>query len=300
VILDLVRDSGIPEGLLNAVFGDQGTARALMEDERVDAVSLSGSSAAGWTAQEVCARRRIPLQAELGGNNAAIVWEGADVSAAAAAVARGAFGFAGQRCTANRRAVVQDLLFDEFLESLAAATAALRWGDPFDPSTDVGPLVSEAARDRVAAALARSRSEAERVVVPHAGPPPDGRGAYLPPTIVVGAAPGSEIVQTETFGPVLVLQRARDFEEALALAGGVRQGLVSALFGGETHAGRFLDRARAGVLKRDRSTAGADAATPFGGWKFSGVGPPERGPGDVEFYTRIQALYGAPPLREHG
>ena len=299
-ILETAREAGVPEGLINVVFGDHGTARALMEDERVDAVSLSGSSAAGWTAQEICARRRIPLQAELGGNNAAIVWEGADLPAAAAAVARGAFGFAGQRCTANRRAVVQDVLFDGFLESIVAATAALLWGDPLDPSTEVGPLVSAAARDRVSAAVARSRGQAERIVVPHAGPAPDGDGAYLPPTIVVGAAPGSEIVQTETFGPVLVLQRARDFEEALALSGGVRQGLVTALFGGEAQAGRFLDRARAGVLKRDRSTAGADAVAPFGGWKFSGVGPPERGPGDVEFYTRIQALYGAPPrLREH-
>ena len=299
-ILEMAREAGIPEGLINAVFGDHGTARALMEDERVEAVSLSGSSAAGWTAQEICARRRIPLQAELGGNNAAIVWEGADLSDAAASVARGAFGFAGQRCTANRRAVVQDLLFDRFLESVAAATAALHWGDPFDPSTQVGPLVSAAARDRAAAAVARSRDEAERIVVPHAGPPPDSAGAYMPPTIVVGAAPGSEIVQTETFGPVLVLQRARNFEEALALSGGVRQGLVAALFGGEARAGQFLDRARAGVLKRDRSTAGADAVAPFGGWKFSGVGPPERAPGDVEFYTRIQALYGAPPRpREH-
>ena len=238
-ILDMAREAGVPEGLIRVVLGDHATARALMEDERVDAVSLSGSSAAGWTAQEICARRRIPLQAELGGNNASIVWEGADLSAAAASVARGAFGFAGQRCTANRRAVVQDVLFDGFLESVAAATADLRWGDPFDTSTDVGPLVSAAARDRVAAAVERSRGEAERVVVPHAGPAPGGDGAYLPPTIVVGAAPWSEIVQTETFGPVLVLQRARDFEEALALSGGVRQGLVSALFGGEAQAGRF-------------------------------------------------------------
>ncbi|HEY7113641.1 MAG TPA: aldehyde dehydrogenase family protein [Thermoanaerobaculia bacterium] len=293
-ILAAASSAGIPEGLVNVVCGGGGTARALMESEHVDAVSLSGSSAAGWAAQEICARRRIPLQAELGGNNAAIVWEGADVAASAAAVARGAFGFAGQRCTANRRAVVQDRIFDRFAEALAAATAALRWGDPLDPATDVGPLLSVAARDRVAAAVARAEGETERIVTPHAGLPPDAAGAYLPPTIVVGPGPASEIVQTETFGPVLVLQRARDFDEALELAGGVRQGLVAALFGGREHAARFLERTRAGVLKRDRTTAGADASAPFGGWKFSGLGPPERGPGDVEFYTRIQALYGDP------
>jgi acyl-CoA reductase-like NAD-dependent aldehyde dehydrogenase len=189
---------------------------------------------------------------------------------------------------------VQDRLFEPFVEAVVGAAAALRWGDPLDPETEVGPLISTEARDRVASAVARAAKESERVLTPHPGPPP-GDGAYFAPTIVVGAGPASEIVRIETFGPVLVLQRARDFDEALALAGEVPQGLVCALFGGEEHAGRFLGRIRAGVLKRDRATAGTDASAPFGGWKASGVGPPERGPGDVEFYTRIQSLYGTPP-----
>jgi aldehyde dehydrogenase (NAD+) len=105
----------------------------------------------------------------------------------------------------------------------------------------------------------------------------------------------SAIVHEETFGPVLVLQRARSLDEALALANGVRQGLVAALFAG---AGpwneRFAREARNGVLKWNASTADADASAPFGGWKASGLGPPEHGPGDLEFYARLQALYGEP------
>ena len=120
-------------------------------------------------------------------------------------------------------------------------------------------------------------------------------GAWFPPTVVDGAAPDSAIVQEETFGPVLVLQRARNFDEAIALANGVRQGLVAALFAGPgAWNERFAREVQSGILKWNRSTADADASAPFGGWKASGIGPPEHGPGDLEFYSRLQALYGAP------
>jgi acyl-CoA reductase-like NAD-dependent aldehyde dehydrogenase len=103
----------------------------------------------------------------------------------------------------------------------------------------------------------------------------------------------SEIVQEETFGPVLVVQSAEDFDRALELLNGVPQGLAAAMFGGsvaERH--RFLDEAEAGIVKLDRSTADADALAPFGGWKASGIGPPEHGEADREFFTRAQAVYG--------
>jgi acyl-CoA reductase-like NAD-dependent aldehyde dehydrogenase len=295
-VASLARQAGLPDGLLNLVAGDHRTAAAVMSDAGIDGVSLSGSSGAGWAAQEICSRRRVPLQAELGGNNAAIVWQGADLPRTAELLARGAFCFAGQRCTANRRVVADARLFDSLVEQLAGWTAALRWGDPLDPATEVGPLISEEARERVEAAVARASAHADRILVPHGertAIPSVERGAYYPPTIVVGADRASEIVQEETFGPVLVLQRARDFEEALELCNGVRQGLVAALFSGPgAWRGQFRERARAGVLKWDAATADADALTPFGGWKESGLGPPERGPGDHEFYTRVQSLYG--------
>src|SRR5262249_49913952 len=161
------------------------------------------------------------------------------------------------------------------LERVAAAAGALRWGDPFDPETEVGPLVSEDARERVAAAVADAEAAGARVVRPH-GRPPRAPRAWYPPTPVVDAAPGSAIVQEETFGPVLVLQRAGSFDEALALGNGVRQGLVAAFFGGPgASSERFADEARAGILKWNVSTADADADAPFGGWKGSGLGPAE-------------------------
>ena len=294
VSLAAAREAGLPEGVVALVRGDHRAAAAVMSDGGVDAVSISGSSSAGWTAQEICARRRIPLQAELGGNNAAIVWEGADLSSAAEQIALGAFAFSGQRCTANRRVVVQAALFDDVLECVRAAVATLPWGNPLDPATRIGPLVSEEARERVAAAVSRAAADGARVLTPHPLPP-GGPGAWFPPTIVVGAAHESAIVQEETFGPVLVLERAEHFEGALRLANGVRHGLVAALFSGPGPWREAFERsAEAGVLKRNASTADADADAPFGGWKASGIGPPEHGPADLEFFSRFQSIYDDP------
>lgn len=288
---DLLLEAGVPEEVLGLVWGDDRVARELCSDARVDAVSLSGSSAAGWSAQEVCARRRIPLQAELGGNNGTIVWGDSDLGVAAGSIAGGAFSFAGQRCTANRRAIVDRAVLDDFLGEVAAAAGRLRMGDPLDARTDLGPLVSVAAAERVAALVARAQPACRLVAAPLG--PVVACGAYLPPAVLVAEDCGHEIVQEETFGPVLVVQPADGFDHALELLNGVPQGLVAALFSPDEGRRRaFLARARAGVLKLDRSTVDASAEAPFGGFKASGVGPPEHGPGNLEFYTRLQAVYG--------
>jgi acyl-CoA reductase-like NAD-dependent aldehyde dehydrogenase len=285
-------DEILPPGLVTPVAGGREAAEAVMA--RADAVTLTGSSPAGYAAQELCAARRIPLQAELGGNNAALVWRGADLEEAARRIARGAFELAGQRCTANRRVVVHRERLDELLELLTRETAALPWGDPRLPETEVGPLVSPAARDRVADAVVRAAASAGDTVVPHgtAVPAADFDGAWYPPTILVCEDPAREIVQEETFGPVLVVQPADDWDDALALVNGVRQGLVAAVFSSSPDAvERFLGGAAAGILKVNRSTADAAVDAPFVGWKASGIGPPEHGSFDRDFYTRPQVVY---------
>jgi acyl-CoA reductase-like NAD-dependent aldehyde dehydrogenase/nicotinamidase-related amidase len=291
---DIFLAAGIPPGVLGLLPGGDREARALCADPEIDAVSLSGSSAAGWSAQEVCGRRRIPLQAELGGNNGAIVWGDANLAAAARLIAGGAFSFAGQRCTANRRAIVDRAVLDAFLAELATATGRLRLGDPLDPATDLGPLVSAAAARRVEELVARAVSQGEgcRLAAAPLGPPV-AAGAFLPPAILIAEDPGCEVVQEESFGPVLVIQPADDFEHALELLNGVPQGLIAALFSPHPERrARFLAEARAGILKLDRSTVDASAEAPFGGFKASGIGPPEHGPGNLEFYRRVQTIYG--------
>jgi acyl-CoA reductase-like NAD-dependent aldehyde dehydrogenase len=282
----------LPVALLE---GGVEAAAAAMSEPGVDAVTVTGSSAAGYAAQEICARRRIPFQAELGGNNAAIVWPDADLGLAAREIAEGAFAQAGQRCTANRRVIVHADCRDELLDLLRLETQALSWGDPRRQETQVGPLVSNERQERLARLLARAGNDVE-LIRPHGdgAPEADGfAGAWCPPTIALCDDPAHELVKEEAFGPILVLQTATDWDEALALLNGVPQGLAAALFSSSPElAERFLREANAGILKLGRSTADAEVDVPFGGWKGSGIGPPEHGDFDLDFYTRPQVVYG--------
>ncbi len=255
------------------VHGGPAVARQVMADANVDAVCMTGSDHAGFSAQAICSTRRIALRAELGGNNAAILWDEDDVTAAVLAVAEGAFSFAGQRCTANRRMIVPRARVPLVLEILEKHLPAV-------PS-----LISQESRARVGALLERCGCVVLQGV--------EGPGDHvIPATVAVADDAGSEIVQEETFGPVLVVQAADDFDHALALCNGVRQGLAAALFSRDPAlCSRFLDDAEAGILKLNFSTVGIDAEAPIGGWKSSGIGPPEHGPGDREFFTRMQAVY---------
>jgi alpha-ketoglutaric semialdehyde dehydrogenase len=293
-IASLLAAAGLPPGVLGVVAGGREAAEAAMADPAVDAVSITGSSAAGYSAQESCARRRIPLQAELGGNNAALVWSDADLELAATELAEGAFAQAGQRCTANRRAVVHSSRIERLLELLLDRTAALTWGDPHDPEVEVGPIVDEHSRDLIAAAVADAAGLATLIEVPHGSKaPPDAPEApWYPPTIIGCDHPEAEIVQEETFGPVLVVQPADDWDEAMELVSGVPQGLASAVFSSSPALiERFQHEARSGIVKVNRSTADAEVNVPFGGWKASGIGPPEHGRFDRDFYTRPQVVY---------
>jgi acyl-CoA reductase-like NAD-dependent aldehyde dehydrogenase len=268
----------------------------LISDSKIDAVTISGSLAAGYSAQDICASRHIPLQAELGGNNAAIVWGDCELEEAALRVAEAAFGFAGQRCTANRRVIVDTRYYEIFLNYLKSAVSHLAWNDPLDDTTQVGPLISLDACRRVEAVVERAKETIGLVLAPHNMDlnftELTRRGAYYPPTIICCDDPEHEVVQEETFGPVLVVQRARDWDHAMHLCNGVRQGLVAALFSrsGQIQK-RFLQEAQAGVLKINEGTADANTEAPFGGWKASGIGPPEHGVSDREFFTRTQSVY---------
>jgi acyl-CoA reductase-like NAD-dependent aldehyde dehydrogenase/nicotinamidase-related amidase len=297
-LLSLMRAAEWPDGLVNLVEGDRRVGQSLLQDARIDAVTITGSSAAGFSAQEASNRRRIPLQAELGGNNAAIVWDDADLQDAARQVAAGAFDMAGQRCTANRRVIVQEAVSARFLDLLWQESRALPWGDPWCEETRIGPLVNSARCVSVARMVQRAAAACGPVLLPHG---PDAPAPVLtpnrwyPPTIVCCENPQHEIVQEETFGPVLVVQTAKNWEHAIGLCNGVRQGLVAAIFSrSRARTERFLNEAQAGILKINRSTADAAVDVPFGGWKASGLGPPEHGEFDLDFFTRPQTVYGNP------
>ena len=291
--LALLDDAGLPPGCVGLVEGDAETAQRLMEHPDINAITLTGSSQAGLAAQIIAARRCVPLQAELGGNNSAIVWTDADLEETARVVAEGAFSCAGQRCTANRRVIVANEVAVRFLSLLREATAALPWGDPFDPRTLIGPVISEGAAERILQIIERARRNGATIWQPHPGPELTVPSpCHVPPTLILSSDPQAEWVQRESFGPILIVQTAKDWNEALALCNDVRQGLVASLFSSCPERQRsFLSEAKAGILKLNASTAGAAAAAPFGGWKESGIGPPEHGPCDIDFYSLIQTIY---------
>jgi acyl-CoA reductase-like NAD-dependent aldehyde dehydrogenase len=294
-VMELLSKAGCPPGVINLVSGDRTTAQVLMCDENIDAVSLSGSSTAGYFAQEICNRRRIPLQAELGGNNAAIIWSDCDLENAVKQVSHGAFGFAGQRCTANRRVIVDNNCYEDFMQQLKQAMTELVFDDPLKSETHIGPVISLQKRNQVVEMITRVKTDTDVICFPDIDKTNLNimqMGVYCHPTVICCDNPHHEIVQTETFAPVLVVQKAKDWEEAMQLCNGVKQGLVAALFSrSPLKQEQFIKEAQAGVLKLNTVTTDVAVNIPFGGWKASGVGTPEHGSSNREFYTRIQAIY---------
>jgi len=296
-LLRALQAAGLPAGLVSPVAGDADAVRAIVADPRIDAVSVTGSSATGQAIAALCAARQIPLQAELGGNNAAIILDDWAFDAADLAVlARGVFGFAGQRCTALRRLIVQRGVLERFTAAFTATVRALPVGDPLDPATLVGPLVAPGHRARVQASLDQALADGARVLaqaaLPAAGESGSYAGRWLAPTLLGNVAPDSVIAQEETFGPLALILPAADLDEAIALANGVPQGLLAAVYGHDRAAlSRVAEQAQAGLLKLGPGALAISAEAPFCGWKASAIGPPEHGRWDRDFYARPQTVY---------
>lgn len=293
LLLQAVAECGLPEGAVNAVLGDWTTAEVIVADPGVDAVSITASTSTGRVAAALCGRLVKPIQAELGGNNAAIVLADADVPRAAAELASAAYGFGGQRCTATRRLIVERDVAQGFLDAYRAAAAELKLGDPHAPDTHVGPLVSRDHQLATGRRVEESLGEGGHLLFTGDVPPELAGGCYFPPTLVRPAGGDSRLVQEEAFAPVATFQVVDTLEEAVRLADSVDQGLAASLYSNQVTAQEtFLRAMRAGMLKLNRPTTDLVLTAPFGGWKASGLGPPEHGRSDAEFYTRLQTVSG--------
>lgn len=217
----------------------------------------------------------------------------ADPGKIAGQLARSAFGFCGQRCTATQRFIVHQDIVQEFEEALVAATLALRIGDPFLRDTDIGPIISLQKQQELKAVVSQALGMGAECLCGGGIPVGPGPGFWFEPTLLFAPFPDLGVVREEIFGPVAVVQSARNWDEAISLLNDVRQGLVASLY---THdpvlQQKFQHLAKCGMIKLNQPTVGADPAMPFIGWKASGLGPPEHGHWDQEFYSRPQALYG--------
>lgn len=283
--------AGLPPGAFNLVLGSGSViGDPLLRHEGVRAVSFTGSSAVGELVAAAAAARNIRFQTEMGGKNVAIVLPDADLDLAASLIASGAMRFAGQKCTATSRVVVDARVEEALLARLKPAVEALPLGPVTDPAAAVGPLVSEDARDFVGKAL--SASQARRVC---GGATPDdpafSRGFFLTPAVVAEVDPGSALAQEELFGPVLAVLSARDLDEAIALANRTRYGLSASLFTRDLPSAlSYVQKIEAGLVRVNGDTTGVDPHAPFGGMKGSSSGTREQGPAAREFYTEIKTV----------
>lgn len=291
-IMNILRKSTVPDSIINMVNGDHSTSCKLMLEANIDAVTISGSIATGNMARSLCAVRGIPLQAELGGNNATIVWRDSCTEDIAQKIVEAAFDFAGQRCTATSRVIVHEDDYQQFCHLLKVQTQKLHFGPPHHKTTQVGPMISKKAQNTIMRVIERNIAKIDKIWQFPCDVEKMKAGAYFPPTIVTCSDPQCEIVQHENFAPVLVIQKAQNWQNALALCNNVSQGLSAALF---SHCNvlqqEFLDVVQSGMLKINTTTTKMECHTPFAGWKSSAFGPPEHGEGNREFYTKRQSIY---------
>ena len=278
---------------VSLVSGDAAAGQAVVQAPGVGAISFTGSIAAGRQIIQRCGRLTRPLQAELGGNNAAIVLAADDIAPVARDLAGAMFSFAGQRCTAIRRVIVESGQFDAFAGALAAAVEDLRIGDPSDAATQVGPVISAGVRSRLLDRIGEALAAGARLVTGGDMPAHCAEaGCWLNPTVLTGLADDSPLLREEMFGPVVALTAARDLDDALDQHNRFEQGLLGAIYTqDEASQARFLDRAEAGLLLVNQARPAFSAAGPFVGWKASGYGLPEHGRWNRDVYTRVQAVY---------
>ena len=278
-----------PPGVVNVVCGGPGTGEALVRNPLVSLVSLTGSPRAGRQVAAVAAERLCRVHLELGGNAPVVVFADADVATTAEAVAGAAFFNAGQDCTAATRVLVEAGAYAAMVEALAAEADRTVCGDPYDPATMFGPLISADHRERVEGLLAR-RSSASRVVA--GGARPDRPGFFFPATVVADVGQGDELVQEEIFGPVITVQPFATEEEAVRLANGVDQGLTASVWTGDhSRAERLLRALDFGAVSVN-THAPTTAEMPHGGFGGSGYGK-DLSMFGLEDYTRIKHVASA-------
>jgi aldehyde dehydrogenase (NAD+) len=274
------------------LFNDAGTelAQAFVDDRRIPLISFTGSTKVGRIVGERVARRLGRSLLELGGNNAIIVDESADLKLAIPAIAFGAVGTAGQRCTTTRRLIVHESVHDEVLAKLVAAYKQVekKIGDPTDPSNLMGPLNSSDGVDAYLDAIAKARAAGGKVET--GGAKIDRPGNFVLPAIVTGLKNSDEIVQHETFAPILYVLKYRELDEAIAMQNDVPQGLSSSIFTQNLKAAEaFLAASGSdcGIANVNIGTSGAEIGGAFGGEKETGGGR-ESGSDAWKVYMRRQ------------
>jgi len=292
---ELWREAGLPEGVLGLVVGGADAGRALCCDSRVDAIHFTGSTETGRAVAGIAAARSARCVLELGGLNSAIVFADADLEHAADCIVAAAVAVNGQKCTSARRAVVERSVEGELVEALGARVEALRLGDPADPETTLGPLITPAARAHAEGEVARAVAAGAEIVArtPALADPRLDEAGFFRATLLGGVPSADRLRRRELFAPVLTIERFDGDDEAWEIANDTPYGLAAAVYtSSEARVEAAGDRLDVGVLAVNRRCDSADLEAPFGGAKSSGNGFPEGGRYAYDGVTMLKAVYG--------
>ncbi len=294
LLVECFLEAGLPPEVIQLVHGSGEAGAALVDHPDVPVISFTGSTATGSKIGEACGRSHKRLSLEMGGKNAQIVMDDADLELALEGVLWGAFGTTGQRCTATSRLIVHKKVHDRFVAMLVAATEKLVLGDGRKPKNQIGPLIHEAAREKVERYVAIGL--AEGAVLQCGGARPRGsrtaNGYFYKPTIFTNVKAGSRLAMEEIFGPVLSVIKVGSYEEAVKVNNEVKYGLSSSIYTQDVNrAFRALEDLENGITYVNAPTIGAEAHLPFGGVKQTGNGHREGGWEVFEFYSETKVCY---------
>jgi alpha-ketoglutaric semialdehyde dehydrogenase len=294
-IVEAFHEAGLPKGVFNYVAGSGGTiGSALVNAKPLKAISFTGSEEIGKWIHAEASKRMLRIQLEMGGKNPTIVLKDCDFNAAVENVANGAFFSTGQKCTATSRAIVEDAIYDRFVEALVERTKKLKVGNGMEAGIDIGPAVDEPALKTILDYIEIGRQEAGEPLVGGKRLTGEGydKGYFVEPTIFANVTEDMRIAQEEIFGPVLAVMRAKDFEDAMRIANGSHYGLSASIQ--TSNVSRVFDYVygmEAGLLTVNLPSAGVEYQLPFGGTKDSSFGPKEQGPAAFDFYSDYKTVY---------
>jgi acyl-CoA reductase-like NAD-dependent aldehyde dehydrogenase len=295
VLVEILQEAGVPDGVVNLVHGGGGeVGMSIVQHPDVDLISFTGSTDVGIKISELAAKTLKRVSLELGGKNAQIVMDDADLNLALDGVLWGAFGTTGQRCTATSRLILHEKVFDEFMSMLVERTKKLKLGDGLLPTTDVGPCINEGQRNTDHSYVQIGLKEGAKLVC--GGDIGRGgdldKGWFYQPTIFTEVTPNMRIAKEEIFGPVLSVIRIKSLEEAINVLNDTKYGLSSSIYTKNINdAFTAIRDIKAGITYINAPTIGAEAHMPFGGVKQTGNGHREGGWTVYDFFSEWKTVY---------
>ncbi len=293
--VELLIEAGVPGGVVNVVHGGGGeVGNAIVTHPDVPVITLTGSRETGVQVTKDAADRLKHVHLELGGKNAIIVLDDADLDLAVEGILWSAFGTSGQRCTAASRVIAQEGVYQELTSRLVSQAEKLRLGVGWEEDTDVGPVINQSALEKIHSYTAIGTDEGAKLLTGGEVASGNGldKGFYYRPTIFGEVDPEMRIAQEEIFGPTVALIKVRDVDEAIRVSNGIKYGLSSSIFTRDVNtAFRAMRDLKAGITYINAGTIGAEVHLPFGGVKDTGNGHREAGQAALDFFTEWKSIY---------